>query len=313
MKAIFKITGILPAIVCVLFSHHCISQNLVPNGDFEINSSLPNSPGQIYKSTGWTNLNDNSTTSNGSPDYLHEEGTGIVKLPFSLAATVYPYSGSAIAGLITRHSSDFREYISAKLISPMVIGTDYSVSFWITNGQSNQYYGYSSDRIGIRFSVDSLKQNIGDPILVTPQIEIAGQVWSTTWINYNFSFTADSAYEYIAIGNFYNDASTSFTQQVSSNYSSAYYFFDKIEVSVLTSIDELNNNMSNIYPNPATDKVNISTYLPEIGLAEIFELTGKKVKEEFIEGNNGEINISELENGFYILRIGENRFKVLKQ
>ncbi|MGI8893028.1 MAG: T9SS type A sorting domain-containing protein [Bacteroidia bacterium] len=291
----------------------CFSQNLVPNGDFERFTSLPNAPGQVFKCSGWSNLNDNSATINGSPDFLHDQGTGNVNLPFAGMATVYPYSGSGITGLITRHASNFREYISAKLNSPMVPGTTYLVSFWITNGQSNHYYGYSSDRIGIRFSVDSLMQIGGDPILATPQIEIAGEVWSTSWINYTFPYTADSAYEHITIGNFYDESLTSFTQQVSSNISNAYYFFDKIEVSTATGLSEANNISFFIFPNPSTDKLYISTTLQEIGIIEIFDITGKKIKEIFMNGNSGDIDINALENGFYLLRIGEQSYKIFKQ
>lgn len=50
-----------------------------------------------------------------------------------------------------------------------------------------------------------------------------------------------------------------------------------------------------------------------IGLLELFDISGKKVQEEFINANSAEINISELKNGFYILRIGEKQFKIIKQ
>jgi hypothetical protein len=82
---------------------------------------------------------------------------------------------------------------------------------------------------------------------------------------------------------------------------------------LLTGLEVNSNKYLQLYPNPVTDKIHISSSLPKMGLAELFDLTGKKVKEEFINSNKSEIDISELENGFYFLRFGEKSFKIVKQ
>jgi trimeric autotransporter adhesin len=82
----------------------------------------------------------------------------------------------------------------------------------------------------------------------------------------------------------------------------------------LTSIQFIVDNKElNVYPNPASDKIRISTSMRGIFLAEIFDITGKKVKEKLIESNNDEINIQELETGFYILKVEGSSFKLIKQ
>ena len=204
-----------------------VAQNLISNGDFEDYTSLPVWVGEYYKCIGWSNASSPTAT----PDYFHSLATGPLSLPNSGFGTVSPYSGSAIMGFVTRGgTSNFREYLSTPLTSPMVIGDNYNISFWITNGESNHNCGWSSNHIGIRLSSTPLVQNLSTPIGGIPQLEIPGEVWELTWRFINFNFTADSSYNHFTIGNFYNDLSTLFTYQVFSDEYVAYYFIDKLEI-----------------------------------------------------------------------------------
>ena len=223
-------------IINLLIVQLCFSQNIVPNGDFENYSGLPHANGSWYLCNGWSNVNGFGIPSQwpyGSPDYFHNLGVAGFGLPNTVFATVYPYSGSAIMGFISKTSvanENYREYLSIQLVSPMIIGIKYNVSFALTNGNGGHNSGNSSNHIGIRFSKSSLFQADHEPIGGTPQIEIAGEVWDTTWQSFSFIYTADSSYNYITIGNFYNDSSTSSTFRVNANSKQAYYFIDKIEV-----------------------------------------------------------------------------------
>ena len=111
-------------------------------------------------------------------------------------------------------NSNFREYISTTFSTPMVSGTTYNVSFWLTNGISGQCYGHSADGIGVRFSTSALTQLGTDPVGGTPHWEVPGEVWATSWQQFSFTFTADDNYTHITIGNFYDDANTSNSFQV---------------------------------------------------------------------------------------------------
>lgn len=214
-------------LISILFSKFGASQNLISNGDFEDYTSLPVWVGEYYKCVGWSNASSPTAT----PDYFHSLATGPLSLPNSGFGTVSPYSGSAIMGFVTRGgTNNFREYLSTPLTSPMVIGDNYNISFWITNGESNHNCGWSSNHIGIRLSTTPLVQNLSTPLGGTPQLEIPGEVWELTWRFINFNFTADSSYNHFTIGNFYNDLSTLFTYQVFSAEYVAYYFIDKLEI-----------------------------------------------------------------------------------
>lgn len=239
------------ALILFFISQIGFSQNIVPNGDFENYTSLPSATGQWGNCVAWGNA-----SGGGSPDYYHVLGSFSAALPSTFFASVLPFSGLAIMGFgMGPLGTNYREYPSIQLSSAMVIGNKYNVSFYITNGEADHYYDYSCNRLGVRFSTGPLTQLGGSPIGGTPQLEISGQVWSTSWLAVNFSFTADSTYNQITIGNFYNDSSTSYTSQVQGNSSSvaAYYFIDDVSV-IEDPTASVNNlvlrNALTVYPNP---------------------------------------------------------------
>lgn len=222
-------------LIFVLTNTIVLSQNILPNGDFEQYSALPTQVGQIHLCNGWSNVNGGPIMfPYGSPDYLHTSGAGFgVQLPNSIFGTVSPFSGSAIMGFVTYgdYFNNYREYISHQLNPPMISGESYSISFWLTNGSANHYSGSSSNHIGIKFSNFMLNQDTSEVIETLPQLEIQNEVWNTTWQQYTFNFVADSSYNFLTIGNFFTDSLTSTTFQVNANNSQdAYYFIDKIEI-----------------------------------------------------------------------------------
>lgn len=211
-----------------------LAQNIVPNNGFETYSSLPNGYGQWYKATGWLNLNGMAMFAwpYASADYLHNTGSGGVDLPVSIFGTVSPQSGDAVMGFVTYYltTPEFREYISIQFTTPMIAGNPYTVSFWVTNGSAGYYCNSSANHFGIRFSVAPLSQVDHEPIGGIPQLEYPGEIWSTTWQYVSFSYVPDQNYNYITVGNFFNDASTTHTVQVAGISTAAYYFIDEIVV-----------------------------------------------------------------------------------
>jgi len=213
-------------------------QNLVPNNGFESATGTPTGYGQWYKVDTWSNVNEYPAFlwPYASPDYLHITGSGGADLPVSTFGTVTPYAGNVVMGFITWLSGtpQFREYLSIPLLSPLVPGVTYTVSFWITNGTAGWYNGYSSNHIGAQFTVGPMAQADHEPIGGTPQCEYAGELWSTSWQYVSFSYVPDMAYDQITIGNFYNDVSTSHTFHVASISAGSYYFIDEVVVEPAT-------------------------------------------------------------------------------
>lgn len=73
-----------------------------------------------------------------------------------------------------------------------------------------------------------------------------------------------------------------------------------ISCGIPSSINEIEEEFS-IYPNPATNKVNIKTL--NDGEFEILNIAGAIVKKDLLERGNNSINIEELKAGAYIIRI----------
>jgi len=76
-----------------------------------------------------------------------------------------------------------------------------------------------------------------------------------------------------------------------------------MDVVITVGIDELNDDIAvDIYPNPATDVLNIST-TETIENVKIFNAFGRIVAEEAVGGNSVKINTSELTPGMYFVQI----------
>lgn len=218
----------------ILFATQLLSaQNMVFNGDFEQYSSLPDSLSQWRKCVGWTNAGGAATT-----DYYHTMGKGEAKLPESHLAKVSPYSHNAIMGFYTwTKYGDYREYLQTKLNTPLRIGKKYRLTFWLTNGNSNWSNAYSSNHIAACLSTKPLVQSGITYMNVKPQLEIQGQVWDTVWTQVTLEFLADSAYQYLTIGNFYNDSLTTGVLHRDRNVG-AYYFIDQVELRPVRAVNK---------------------------------------------------------------------------
>ncbi|MBK9449334.1 MAG: hypothetical protein IPN95_07945 [Bacteroidetes bacterium] len=212
------------------------SQNLVSNYSFETNSGCPAGPCEWQRPTGWNNVNMlTGCGSFGTPDYYHTCGAGFSHLPYNGYLTVNPHTGNAVMGFLTWSgalSPNFRELVSTQLTAPMVIGQNYSVSFWICNGFT-PYYGGGSNHIGLDFSTTALTQGGGlsNVVSLVPEYEIPGVFFSHDWVNYTFNITATAAWRYITFGNFYNDAATTATLfYAPAPFFRCYYFIDDVVV-----------------------------------------------------------------------------------
>jgi len=137
-------------------------------------------------------------------------------------------------GFYCRHSSqtNSRDYIATTLSSALTVGTTYTISFWLTSGNSNYYYGSSSSHFGVQLTMAPMTQVQHENIGGIPQADITANPWHTSWVFYSFTYVATSPYQYVTVGNFYNDASTTTTlHDGTANYpSGSYYFIDDLRI-----------------------------------------------------------------------------------
>jgi hypothetical protein len=125
-----------------------------------------------------------------------------------------------------------------------------------------------------------------------------------------FSYTADGNNGVCQLGSL-----NFFAGSANPNTSGTYYVDDFVVTQLPTSgIEVLNDNIISIYPNPATDLLNISSD-NEILNAEIINIDGQLVKS--VSNHFNSIGISELSNGFYFVNVytetGKKTYKFIKK
>ena len=211
-------------------------QNLCTNGNFDTYTTPPNDYAQVCRATGWLSPSGicSLIAGTGSPDYYNTAGSGGAKPPATWWATVMPHSGGGMEGFVTMYpgsSPNYREYVMRQLSSPLTVGQNYSITMWITNGISSLHQ-LGANNLGVAFSASPLVQSVGTPIAYVPQCEMSAILYSTTWTQVTFNYTATAAYQYMTIGNFRNDASTA-TQSFGGSYG-CYYYIDDVVVQPAT-------------------------------------------------------------------------------
>jgi gliding motility-associated-like protein len=214
--------------LCLLsfYSLVCSGQNLIPNGDFEDYTELPNGYGQINRAQGWNNINGYYNFQDyASPDYHHLKSW---QFPNALA----PYSGEAQSGLLSYWNNfpfNIREYISTNLVEQLSIGKIYRFSFYVSNGNYlNAFHTSCSNGLGAIFTVDPLIQIHNEVVNINPQIQCNDIISAFgEWKYLSFVFKAEGTYKYITIGNFNDDQNTVLA---CNGQTSAYYYIDKVEL-----------------------------------------------------------------------------------
>lgn len=96
------------------------------------------------------------------------------------------------------------------------------------------------------------------------------------------------------------------------------FYFDDLKVTKISSspnaIVHKENTTFNLYPNPVKDELRIYGLNPTSTDLYIYNAIGELVKREVITGSSGNFNISELSEGIYVCKVGENikRFVVVR-
>lgn len=179
-KSIFTI------FVSILFIGSIQSQNLVPNPSFEHFSTPPSRDGNFSVISSWNSASGRESRDYkyGTPDFFHSKGINSAQLPITQMGTIFAKEGEGVVGIVTYNgdSPNFREYIYTRLLTKMVPGEGYTISFSIYNGFKNQYGRFASNGIGILFSKSPVKQTTNEVIRAEPQIILSEPVCSDTWI-----------------------------------------------------------------------------------------------------------------------------------
>lgn len=249
-------------LILLSLTFFCKAQNLVNNWSFEDTISCPLGLGDITKASGWSSYKE-------TPDYFNSCNTDTIGTSFAgVPENYFGYqnakSGNAFTGFYVYYPNtlNYREILGSQLSAPLNIGQKYFVSFFINRASRevlpNHNINIATNKIGARFTNTLFSYNSPIEINNWAHIFTDSIISDTTnWVKISGSFVADSAYQYIAIGNFFSDSATSHISFDTISFA-AYYFIDEIRVStdsvfVNSKSDISSHDFFKIYPNPARD------------------------------------------------------------
>lgn len=249
-----------PVVVC--------GQNLVPNGSFEDYAQCPSNFSQIERAVGWMPFR-------VTPDYYNacspndSAGVPLNVLGYQAAATGQGYAG--IWCYFDLAPPNGREYMGIALNQPLVIGQPIYLSFKTVFASSGlpMFYlpQFNCSGIGMRFSMEPYLQGLGWPVPNNAALHLDQLIAdSVGWTTVTGLYTPDSAYEYLVVGNFFDDQSIVVDQfDPGGNIDGAYFYVDDVCVTYdpLGCVfaqgiqDHLGLDMS-VAPNPFVDEFTLT-------------------------------------------------------
>ena len=301
------------SIILLLVASHCVAQNLVPNPSFEDTIACPTMGGQISLAIGWQNWGI-------TPDYFNSCNPGLLGTPVNGYGFQTPEEGNAYAGFGCNVSTqpNVREFIGRQLSQSLVIGQNYYASIYVS--LSDFPTGACAiSKIGMKFSSVPFSSSSPPPLTNSAHVYTNSIVSDTiNWTKISGWFTADSAYDYIGIGNFFDDAHIDTLNCPTNAGTESYYYFDMVCVStdsltcngeIMTGVQKPNNDsFIKVFPQPAAETLNISSSSAEIENVEIYSAVGKLIyAKSFGSINNVIIPVNKITDGIYLIKIVTNK------
>jgi len=312
------IKHLLITILCILQFAFCNlhllqAQNLVPNPSFEDYTTCPNDYGQIGNATGWIDLT-------SSCDYYNSCSSGFnASVPYNSMGYQNPvnvychgYAGIYCYGPY----SNYREYFGIKLNSPLIIGGKYYMSINVSLANN---CNCGIDKIGLIFSNAPMYNST----IITHFKNYANLFSSNiikdtiNWTRIFGTFVADSNYDYINIGNFFDDTITN-TFKFNSYNCTSYYYIDDICVSTDSAycfnysyscgegIANYEESNITIYPNPVNSVLHITSENIQDYNLKVYNAIGELILQSDKLSSNSEVDLTQYPEGMYFLQVYSN-------
>jgi hypothetical protein len=290
------------------------SQNLVPNGSFEEGNFCPEFLADLHLGcANWyagIQAPGTDPNYNPSPDWFHTCAPNFnLQPPGTVLGFQEPYEGNGYAGIATYSltNSNYRELISVQLLQDLIIGEMYTASFKVNRSNRIPQFAYASNNMGLKFTTypfffsnDSAISNWSHYVFEEIIVD------TVNWIVMNVDFIADSSYQFMHLGNFYDDQNTTteyyFEGQGGAN---AYYFIDDVQLHHNPSLTQINSkhNKVTISPNPTSHFIEISGEVSIEGLT-FFDGMGRIVLTiQNDDSQNRTFDLSYLTQGMYVVNL----------
>lgn len=286
-------------------------QNMIADWSAEDVYQCPNSLGFVELF-----LND-WTSFRGSPDYFHSccQQSGLCW--YNSLGYQEPRTGDGYMGAVTYFGNlpETREYFGVSLIEPLEIGESYFISFHASMAYSYVPLGdskWGSNNLGFLLMtsnyLDSEEQGV-IPNFSHYRMDTL-HTDTTNWVEISTVLVADSAYTLIAFGNFYDDESTEAVAPFNEKpiYGYAYYYFDDFCVSKgangcdeVLSVQERDNPLINLYPNPTSDLLHFQSRTP-VNRLHVMDLSGRVVMQtDPLKSFEGVLDLTDYSIGMYFI------------
>jgi hypothetical protein len=301
----------------------------VPNPSFEEFTDCPLGVSELE------NLCENWVGWSESPDYYNvcnNDLNNSVGIPENIIGFQEPLSGAAYSGLGTYAFTDpnIREYIAVELIEELVVGEEYYLMFFASlyDGGSQSNFHCATSHIGLRFFDDPEYDSDFNPFTPDNFAHLDYEeilLDSESWVKIDGWITADQAYNWLAIGNFFTDENTEIEILDEGPECFGIYYIENVCVSQnqsdcdqLLNTEVTENIMDiSIYPNPSSTILNIESdeLITEIWIS---DMTGRLVQAIVVKDiNRIVLEISEYSSGIYHLKVqtekGFYTHRIIKQ
>lgn len=229
------------------------AQNKISNPDFETYSSCPTGQTQLTRATGWTR------PTGGTSDYLNA-------CNYSIPSVISANSGAGFVGCFAEAKytasslSDYKEYVTTRLSSPLLAGVTYTLSFYTAHlygaAPSNfpptefnfvdlpvaeqGFLGAVFSTVApttantvngaANFGATSIVNSFGSGRVYIPStnLDVYGSASRNNWVKVTLQYTAVGGEEYLTVGQFRPGTTSLSSPQV------AYYFYDNFFMGVNT-------------------------------------------------------------------------------
>lgn len=310
MKKIF-----LLVVVSFFVGKNCEAQNLVPNPSFEDTSACPWDLTLIDYATGWSSYR-------VTPDYFNTcSQNPMPDVPRNEWGYQFPATGNAYIGIGTWPAHAFmvdtREVAGSQLLTPLIVGTKYYLSMKVCRAEK---YIVATNNIGISFSTIPYNEIDTVPINNASALKASQIITdSMNWVIVKGSFVADSSYQYVMVGNFYDDQHTDTVSILTDTtnlgwlFFASYYYIDDVCVSFDSLACDLNPNgiynlkeakaSIKLYPNPTTNQLTVES-TKAINTIEITDALGRVQSfKSKVQSNSTQIDIHSLASGIYLIKL----------
>jgi len=303
-----------------VFSDSFAQGNLVPNPSFEIHDSCPDNLSQFRFVSNWKALM-------VTPDYYNKcSSNNLSSVPdnFMGFQETQAVQDSAYAGLyMSLQNNTSREFIGVKLNSQMQIGIRYFISFMISSGSNLIANSCYCNRMGVKLTTDFLSLSDNSVELINNQATIFEDSIMTDTVNWNVfraSFIADSVYDGIVIGNFF-DLDSLNTSCVANFGPNAYYYIDNVCLSTdsnlcfnLTNVDtvfELNYPVIQYYSGSHQVKVVVEGHFFSQTLPlTMYNSIGQIIFEKYLLDPESTFELPNVSSGIYFLHCLNTTIKI---